>query len=81
MSNTKQAKPKRLLSLFLTLAMVLGMLPAMSMTASAYTAGDIEGTTGTGTVDDPVVCDTFAAYCRVSSDSSDQLHSFAAQIK
>lgn len=62
MSNTEKAKPKRLLSLFLTLAMVLGMLPAMSMTASAYTAGDIEGTTGTGTVDDPVVCDTFAEF-------------------
>lgn len=35
MSNTKKAKPKRLLSLLLTLAMVLGMLPAMSVTASA----------------------------------------------
>lgn len=62
MSNMKKAKPKRLLSLFLALVMVLGMLPAMSMTASAYTAGDIEGTTGTGTVDDPVVCDTFAEF-------------------
>lgn len=62
MSNMKKAKPKRLLSLFLALVMVLGMLPAMSMTASAYTAGDIKGTTGTGTVDDPVVCDTFAEF-------------------
>ena len=62
MSNTKQAKPKRLLSLFLVLVMVLGMLPAMSMMAAAYTAGDIEGTTGTGTVEDPVVCDTFAEF-------------------
>ena len=62
MSNTKQAKPKRLLSLFLALTMVLGMLPAMSITAAAYTAGDIEGTTGTGTVEDPVVCDTFAEF-------------------
>lgn len=62
MSNTKKAKPKRLLSLFLALTMVLGLLPAMSMTASAYTAGDIEGTTGTGTVEDPVVCDTFAEF-------------------
>ena len=35
MSNTKQAKPKRLLSLFLALTMVLGMFPVMSMTASA----------------------------------------------
>ena len=62
MSNTKQAKPKRLLSLFLALVMVLGLLPAMSVTASAYTAGDIEGTTGTGTAEDPVVCDTFAEF-------------------
>ena len=62
MSNTKQTKPKRLLSLFLALTMVLGMLPAMSMMAAAYTAGDIEGTTGTGTVEDPVVCDTFAEF-------------------
>lgn len=62
MSNTKKAKPKRLLSLFLALTMVLGLLPAMSMTASAYTAGDIKGTTGTGTVEDPVVCDTFAEF-------------------
>lgn len=62
MSNTKQTKPKRLLSLFLALTMVLGMLPVMSITAFAYTAGDIEGTTGTGTVEDPVVCDTFAEF-------------------
>lgn len=62
MSNTKQTKPKRLLSLFLALVMVVGMLPAMSITAAAYTAGDIEGTTGTGTVEDPVVCDTFAEF-------------------
>lgn len=43
MSNTKQAKPKRLLSLFLVLVMVLGMLPAMSMTASAYSGSGTEG--------------------------------------
>ena len=36
MSNTKKAKPKRLLSLFLALTMVLGLLPAMSLTAFAY---------------------------------------------
>ena len=47
MSNTKKAKPKRLLSLFLVLAMVLGMLPAMSMTAFA--------TSGSGTKDDPYI--------------------------
>lgn len=43
MSNTKQTKPKRLLSLFLVLIMVLGMLPAMSMTASAYSGSGTEG--------------------------------------
>lgn len=47
MSNTKKAKPKRLLSLLLTLAMVLGMLPAMSMTAFAYS--------GSGTEADPYI--------------------------
>ena len=47
MSNTKQTKPKRLLSLLLTLAMVLGMLPAMSITASAYS--------GSGTEADPYI--------------------------
>ena len=47
MSNTKQAKPKRLLSLFLVLAMVLGMLPAMNMTAFAYS--------GTGTENNPYI--------------------------
>ena len=43
MSNTKQTKPKRLLSLLLTLAMVLGMLPAMSLTAFAYSGSGTEG--------------------------------------
>lgn len=35
MSNTKKAKPKRILSLFLALVMVLGMLPAASLTVFA----------------------------------------------
>lgn len=52
MSNTKKAKPKRLLSLFLALTMVLGVLPAMSMTAAAYT--------GSGTEDNPYVVTTYA---------------------
>ena len=60
--NQKMKASKRLLSFLLCLVMVLGMLPAMSITAAAYTAGDIEGTTGTGTVEDPVVCDTFAEF-------------------
>lgn len=51
MSNTKKAKPKRLLSLFLALTMVLGVLPAMSMTAAAYT--------GSGTEDNPYVVTTY----------------------
>ena len=41
----------KLLSLLLTLAMVLGMLPAMSMTAFAYS--------GTGTEDNPYVVTTY----------------------
>ena len=44
MSNTKKAKPKRLLSLFLVLVMVLGMLPAMSLTASAAVVTDVNFT-------------------------------------
>lgn len=41
MINRQKAKPKRLLCLLLTLAMVLGMIPAMSFTASALTgSGD-----------------------------------------
>ena len=43
MSNTKKAKPKRLLSLLLTLVMALGLLPAMSLTASAYSGSGTEG--------------------------------------
>lgn len=44
MSNTKKAKPKRLLSLFLALTMVLGLLPAMSLTASAAVITDVNFT-------------------------------------
>lgn len=44
MSNTKKAKPKRLLSLFLALTMVLGMLPVMSMTASALEVSGVSFT-------------------------------------
>lgn len=41
MINRQKAKPKRLLCLLLTLVMVLGMIPAMSFTASALTgSGD-----------------------------------------
>lgn len=43
MSNTKKAKPKRLLRLFLALTMVLGLLPAMSLTAFAYSGSGTEG--------------------------------------
>lgn len=47
MNNTKKAKSKRLLCLVLTLAMVFGMLPAMSRTVQAYT--------GSGTQYDPYI--------------------------
>ena len=50
MSNTKQAKPRRLLSLFLALTMVLGLLPAMSMTASAEDTTVIDNVEITGVV-------------------------------
>ena len=44
MSNTKKAKPKRLLSLLLVLAMVLSMIPAMgNTTAFAYSGSGTEG--------------------------------------
>ena len=44
-------RTSQLLSLLLTLAMVLGMLPAMSITAMAAEPGRTE--------DNPVVCKTF----------------------
>ena len=50
MSNTKKAKPKRLLSLFLALTMVLGLLPAMSLTALAEDATVIDNVEITGVV-------------------------------
>ncbi|MGN0558362.1 MAG: dockerin type I repeat-containing protein [Acutalibacteraceae bacterium] len=51
MSNKQKVKTKRLLSLLLVLTMVLGMIPAMSMTAFAYT--------GSGTEADPYVVTTY----------------------
>ena len=44
MSNTKKAKPKRLLSLLLTIVMALGLLPAMSVTASAAIVSSVNFT-------------------------------------
>ena len=49
--SQKMKASKRLLSLLLTLAMVLGMLPAMSITAMAAEPGRTE--------DNPVVCTNF----------------------
>ena len=55
-------KPHKLLSLFLALVMVVGLLP-MGQVAYAYSAGEIAGTTGSGASEaDPVVCDTFAEF-------------------
>ena len=52
MNNTKTKNKKRLLSMFLALIMVLGMLPTMSTTASAYTGnGD--------RISDPFLVDTY----------------------
>ena len=58
MIRTRKA-PARFLSALLCLVMMLTLLPTV---AFAYSAGDISGTTGAGTVDDPVVCDTFAEF-------------------
>ena len=55
-------KLHKLLSMLLALVMVVGLLP-LGQVAYAYSAGDIEGTTGTGASEaDPVVCDTFAEF-------------------
>ncbi|MCF2662531.1 InlB B-repeat-containing protein, partial [Pseudoflavonifractor phocaeensis] len=55
-------KPHKLLSMLLALVMVVGLLP-MGQVAYAYSAGGIEGTTGSGATEaDPVVCDTFAEF-------------------
>ena len=43
MNNTKKAKPKRLLSLFLALTMVLCLLPALGTTALAASGSGTEG--------------------------------------
>ncbi|MGN1202907.1 MAG: hypothetical protein ACI4RF_06385, partial [Eubacterium sp.] len=51
MSNKQKVKPKRLLSLLLALMMVLGMLPAASLTAFAYT--------GSGSKSSPYVVTTY----------------------
>lgn len=53
-------KINRLLSLLLCFVMILGLMPAMSMTAFACTEGEILGTTGIGTESDPVIVDTYA---------------------
>ena len=58
MSRTKKT-PTRLLSALLCLVMVLTLLPTV---AFAYTAGEIPGTTGVGTSDDPVEVDTFVEF-------------------
>ena len=60
MSNTKKAKPKRLLSLLLTLAMVLGMLPAMSMTAFAEDKTPITEFSGSISLPAPVYGETIS---------------------
>ena len=49
---------KRILSLLLCLIMALSLVPVDAF-AIGYTEGDIPGTTGTGTKDDPVAVDTF----------------------
>ena len=53
-------KPKKLFAILLSLALVVGMIPAFGVTVSAvYSAGDIPGTTGNGTEKDPVIVDNY----------------------
>ena len=52
---------KRMCSMILLAALLLGILPAgVTLKAFAYTEGDISGTTGKGTANDPVICNSFA---------------------
>ena len=52
---------KRICSMVLLAALLLGMVPAiMPVEGAAYTEGAISGTTGTGTANDPVICNSFA---------------------
>jgi len=56
-------KPNRILSILLTLALSLGLLALAPVTASAYSPGDIPGTTGSGAdQSDPVCVDTYAEF-------------------
>ena len=50
---------KRVLSILLTVVMVLGLVCGMGKKVYAYSPGEIEGTTGSGTESDPVIIDTF----------------------
>ena len=44
----------KLLSILLSRALVVGMIPAFGVTVdAAYKTGDISGTTGSGTASDP----------------------------
>lgn len=54
MSNTKKARAKQLLSLLLAFVMVMGMLPAMSMTAEAGTEASIPITEVNLTIREPI---------------------------
>lgn len=54
---------KRLLSVLLALCMVISMASMLSVPVyAAYAEGEIPGTTGTGTKNDPVVCNTFDGF-------------------
>lgn len=79
MSNTKQTKPKRLLSLLLTLTMALSMLQVMSITAFAATCS------GSGTEADPytpksweqlepLLCSTKNSYIKLSNATINFYH-------
>ena len=74
MSNKQKVKPKRLLSLILTLAMVLGMLPIMgTTTASAYT--------GNGTQSKPYLVSTYEELKSLLEDNTSKYIKLDQNIK
>ena len=66
-------KSSKLLSILLAFVMVAGLLP-LGQVAYAYSEGDIPGTTGTGTVSDPIMVDNFTelrAACGLATFETD----------
>ncbi|MBO5064925.1 MAG: Ig-like domain-containing protein [Clostridia bacterium] len=67
----KNSKTKKMLSILLAVIMVVGMIPATAIPASAAdeTTGPIEGATGTGTAEDPYRVYTYDDFCDAVSNA------------